>query len=79
MIKNSNLELIEEYLIKNQILDFHPKLTKYLIDEYLSEANIQKACEIFRKNLKPINDDYLTKFNIYCLINEKNRRSATPL
>ena len=30
-----NYELIEEYLIKNQILDLNPKLTKYLIDQYL--------------------------------------------
>ena len=69
LIKNSDLDLIEEYLIKNQIINFHPKLTKYLVDKYLSKANIEKACEIFEKNLKPINDEYLSKFNIYCLIN----------
>ena len=31
LIKNNNLELIEEYLIKNQVFDLHPKLTKFLI------------------------------------------------
>ena len=46
LIKNSNLDLIEDYLIKNQIINLHPKLTKYLVDEYLSQSNIQKACEI---------------------------------
>ena len=47
LIKNSDLDLIEEYLIKNQIFNIHPKLTKFLLDEYLSSFNIQKACEIF--------------------------------
>ena len=68
LIKNSDLDLIEEYLIKNQIFNIHPKLTKFLLDEYLSSFNVQKACEIFSKNQKPIDDEYLTKFNIYCLI-----------
>ena len=31
LIKNSNLELIEEYLIKNQIINLHPRLTKLLV------------------------------------------------
>tara|TARA_Y100000816_G_scaffold270610_1_gene234493 strand:- start:2071 stop:3840 length:1770 start_codon:yes stop_codon:yes gene_type:complete len=68
LIKNSNLELIEEYLLNNQIINYHPVLTKYLVDEYLSRAEINKACEIFKKNDNPINNDYLSKFNIYCLI-----------
>tara|TARA_B100000963_G_scaffold210553_1_gene183422 strand:- start:787 stop:2559 length:1773 start_codon:yes stop_codon:yes gene_type:complete len=68
LIKNSDLDLIEEYLIKNQIINLHPKLTKYLLDQHLSEANIDRACNVFSKNSKPIEDEYLTKFNIYCLI-----------
>ena len=76
LIKNSDLDLIEEYLIKNQIINFHPKLTKYLVDKYLSEANIEKACEIFEKNFNPINDEYLSKFNIYCLINSGKKDEA---
>ena len=68
LIKNSNLELIEEYLIKNQIINFHPILTKFLVDEYLANTNIKKVCEIFSKNTEPISDEYLSKLNIYCLI-----------
>jgi hypothetical protein len=71
LIKNSDLTLIEEYIVKNQIIDHHPELTKFLVDKYLSDANIKKACQIFSKNTKPINDEYLSKFNIYCLINSK--------
>ena len=76
LIKNSNLELIEEYLIKNQIINLHPELTKFLVDQYLSDTNIKKACEIFSKNTEPIFDEYLSKFNIYCLIKDNKREEA---
>ena len=76
LIKNSDLDLIEEYLIKNQILNLHPGLTKFLVDKYLSDFNIKKACQIFLKNSEPIDDQYLSKFNIYCLINENKRDEA---
>ena len=68
LIKNNNLELIEEYLIKNQIINLHPELTKYLVNQYLSQANIKKSCELFSKNIEPIKDEYLSKFSIYCSI-----------
>ena len=35
LIKNSDLNLIEEYLTKNQIFDTHPKLTRHLVDQHL--------------------------------------------
>ena len=76
LIKNSNLELIEEYLIKNQIINLHPRLTKFLVDQYLSDTNIKKACEIFSKNTEPIFDEYLSKFNIYCLIKDNKKEEA---
>ena len=69
LIKHSNFDLIEQYLLNNQIVNEHPKLTKYLVDHYLSQSNVKKACEIFSKIKEPIQDLYLSKFNIYCLIN----------
>ena len=70
LIKNKDRDLIEEYLIKNQVLNLNPELSKYLINQHLSESNVTKACEIFSKNTEIIHDDYLSKFNLYCLINE---------
>ena len=69
LIKYSNLDLIEEYLIKNQIINESPDVARYLVDQYLSQSNVERSCEFFSKILVPINDDYLSKFNVYCLIN----------
>ena len=76
LIKNSNLDLIEEYLIKNQTINLHPELTRFLVDTYLSDSNIKKSCEIFSNITKPIEDDYLSKFNLYCLINYGKNEEA---
>ena len=76
LIKNSDLVLIEQYLIKNQVFDLHPKLTRYVVDKYLSEANVEKACDIFSKNSQPLKDEYLSKFNIYCLIRSNQKEKA---
>ncbi len=76
LIKDSNLELIEEYLIKNQIINLHPDLARYLVDSYLSESNVKKSCEFFSKYKKPIQDQYLSKFNLYCLINYGKNEEA---
>ena len=76
LIKHNNLELIEEYLIKNDILNLHPKLSKYLVDKYLSESKLDQACKIFLNNSEPIKNNYLSKFNIYCLINNGKKDEA---
>jgi hypothetical protein len=79
LIKNSNLELIENYLLNNQIINENPKLAKYLVDEYLSKSEIERSCKIFSKIKDPIEDDYLSKFNIYCLINDNKFEEAQLL
>jgi hypothetical protein len=79
LIKNSNYELIENYLLNNQIINENPKLTKYLVDYHLSQSNIKKACEIFSRIKDPIENTYLSKFNIYCLINNNKKEEAQLL
>tara|TARA_B110001450_G_scaffold110935_1_gene104754 strand:- start:470 stop:2227 length:1758 start_codon:yes stop_codon:yes gene_type:complete len=79
LMKNSNLELIEEYLLKNKILNDNPKLTKYLVDYYLSRSDVEKSCSIFSKAKVMIQDEYLSKFNIYCLINDNKKEEAQLL
>ena len=76
LIKESNLELIEEYLIKNQITNLHPELMRYMVDKYLSQSDIKKSCEIFSKIKEPLENEYLSKFNLYCLINYGKNEEA---
>ena len=79
LIKNSNLELIEKYLLENQIVDEHPKLTRLLVDDYLSKSEIKKACDFFSSIEGLIQDGYLSRFNIYCLINDNKIEEAQLL
>ena len=79
LIKNSNLKLIEEYLLNNETINQSPKLTKYLVDHYLSESEVEKSCSIFSKIKENIKDEYLFKFNIYCLINSNRQDEAQLL
>ena len=67
LIKNANLDLIEEYLVKNQIFNLHPELSKHLVDQYLSQYKLKKACQILSKSTNPFSDEYLSRFQIYCL------------
>ena len=76
MIKESNLELIEQFLIMNQATNLHPELMKYVVDQYLSQSDVKKSCEIFSKIKEPLENEYLTKFNLYCLINYGKNEEA---
>ena len=76
LIKNSNLELIDEFLVNNQIVNSHPKLTRHLLDNYLSDKDIKKTCEFFTKIKEPVEDEYLSKLNLYCLVNYGKNEEA---
>ena len=64
LIKHSNFDLIEKYLLNNQIINEHPKLTKHLVDHYLSQSDVKKACEIFSEIKEPMQDLYLSLIHI---------------
>ena len=76
LIKNGDLKMMQDYLIKNQNINENIRLTKFLVDEYLSMSELEKSCDVFSKINEIINDDYLAKFNIYCLINNNEREVA---
>ena len=76
LIQNGDFKLMEDYLVKNQNINANFELIKFLIDEYLSNSELENSCEIFSKIKEVINDDYLTKFNLYCLINADKREEA---
>ena len=76
LIKNNDLELIKEFLVKNDYENYNLSLIKYYLNQNLSLAKIEKSCELFSfiKNLPK--DYYITKFQIYCLINENKKEIA---
>ena len=75
LIQNKDLELIKLYLLKNKNDHNNSKLIKYYVEEYLSNSDLESACNIFN-DIQFIDDDYLSKFKIYCLINEYRREEA---
>ena len=76
LVKQQNLNLIETYLEKNKNLDNRSNLIKYYVDYYLSRADLGKACEIFDTINNLTNDNYISKFNIYCLLNLNKNEEA---
>ena len=76
LVKQHNLNLIETYLEKNKNLDNRSNLIKYYVDYYLSRSDLGKACEIFDTINNLTNDNYISKFNIYCLLNLNKNEEA---
>ena len=75
LIQNGDLDLIKLYLLKNENNSFNSKLLSYYVEQYLSNFDIENACTIFIE-INFLNDDYLTKFKIYCLIYEDRKEEA---
>ncbi len=76
LIKQNNLSFIESYLEKNKSLENQTELIIYYLDYYLSRADLANSCKIFDKTNKIFFDDYISKFNIYCLINLDKKEEA---
>ena len=78
-LKNKkDFELIKTFLKKNPTLKNVDNLVNFYADYYLSNSQLDKACEIFDFS-EYIIDDYLLNFKIYCLINNDNKEQAQLL
>ena len=78
LIKKKDNKLIKNFLEKNDGNKYNSKLIKHYVDEYLINSDIKNSCEIF-ESIKILNDPYLNKFKIYCLINKDRREEAQLL
>ena len=76
LIKNNKLKDLENLLKINPEVGREPKAIKLLINEYLSSADIKSACEKINFVEKNVQNKYLDKFTIYCLINEDRTDEA---
>ena len=77
LIKKNNLELIYQFIINNPEIK-NSILLKHFVNSKLSFLDIKSACEIFDE-VSEVNDDYISKFKIYCLINSEKREEAQLL
>ena len=76
LIKNNKIEIIENFLNKNLEFEGKSKLIKFLVDHYISSANITEGCTKADFINKEIKDKYLEKFRIYCLVLNKKNEEA---
>ena len=78
LIQKEDFDLIKEFLVKNPNLIEGEKLTKFYVDHYLSNSQLDKSCEIFElTNL--VTSDYLANFKMYCLIHQDRKDEAQLL
>jgi len=76
LIKKQRVDDLETLLKVNPEAGQSVKAIKFLINEYLSSANIQLACDKVNLIDSQVQNDYLEKFTIYCLINNDQKEEA---
>jgi len=69
LIKKKRILDLENLLKNNLEANRNSKAIKFLINENLSTADIKSACDKINFIDKSVQDNYLEKFTIYCLIN----------
>ena len=76
LIKRKRIEDLETLLKTSPEVGKNSKAIKFLINEYLSSANIKSACEKINFIDQRVKNDYLEKFTIYCLIHNDRNEEA---
>ena len=76
LIKNNDLDLIKEFILKNHQGEFNNKLLEHYLDRNLSLGKIDKSCEIFSQIKIVPEDKYISKYKIYCLLYQDKKEVA---
>ena len=76
LIKKKRIKDLYTLLKDNPEVSQNSKAVKFLIDEYLSLANIKSACNMISFIDQKVENSYLDKFTIYCLINNDRKDEA---
>ncbi len=76
LIKKKRVKDLETLLKNNLEVGHNSKAIKFLINEYISSANIKSACDNINFIDSQIQNNYLEKFTIYCLINSDRKEEA---
>ena len=76
LINKKRIKDLEILLKNNPEVGKNSKAVKYLVNEYLSLADIKAACEKINFIDPKIKNNYLEKFSIYCLIHNDQKEEA---
>jgi len=76
LIKKKRISDLETLLKNNPEVGQNSIAIKFLINEYLSSADIKSACEKIDFIGSKVENNYLEKFTIYCLINNDRKEEA---
>ena len=76
LIKNDKVNLLENFLNKNENFTGKKKIIQYLVDKNIAKADLKEGCEKSNFISKEIKDSYLEKFKIYCLIFNDKKNEA---
>ena len=79
LINNRRFKDLETLLQTNPNAGKEPKAINLLINQYLSSVDIKSACEKINFVSEEVQNDYLNKFTIYCLINDDRKDEAQLL
>ena len=76
LINKKRIKDLEIFLNNNPEVGQNSKAIKFLVNEYLSSADIKSACDKINFIDAKVQNDYLEKFTIYCLINNDRKEEA---
>jgi len=76
LIKRKRISDLEVLLKNNLEVGKNVTAVKFLINEYISSTDIKSACEKITFIDRKVQNNYLDKFIIYCLINEDRKEEA---
>ena len=79
LIKKKRFKDLDVLLSKNPGSIKDPRPIKILVDEYLSSSDIESACTRTEFLSKDMQNDYIDKFIIYCLIKNERKEEAQLL
>jgi len=76
LVKNKRTNNLEAFVKNNPEVGRSEKAAKFLINEYLSNADIKSACNKMNLMNTRVQNNYVQKFKIYCLINSDRHEEA---
>ena len=76
LIQKKRIKDLEALLKRSPETGKNTKAIKFLVNEYLSSSNIKSACDKINFIDQQIQNNYLDKFKIYCLINNDQKVEA---